>query len=123
MHSFSCNMRIPRPALQAAGYTCSPWRTQVRDHGFDRVLFLCRRREGYFYSLRFITADFDTELKSTAAIDREKTYVLHDGNIITAAPSVSVLLNDCSSRTVPTYKGCTLHLASFVDLVVTSQKT
>ena len=33
--------RIQRPALQAAGYTCSPWRTQERDHGFDRVFFLC----------------------------------------------------------------------------------
>ena len=75
--------RIQRPALQAAGYICSPWRT--RDHGFDRVLFLCRRREGDYYSLLHIGADFDTELKSTAAIEKEKTYVLQDGNIITAA--------------------------------------
>ena len=39
---------VTRPALQAAGYICSPWRTQVRDQGFDRVLFLCCRREGVF---------------------------------------------------------------------------
>ena len=115
--------RIQRSALQAAGYTCSPWRIQVRDHGFDRVLFLCRRREGFCYSLHYIGADYDTELKSTAAIDKEKTYMLRDGNIITAALSVSVLLIYCSSRTVPTYGGCTLHLASFVFLVVTLQRT
>ena len=44
-----------RPALQAAGYedllcrqpdSCgSPWRTQVRDHGFDRVLSLSAAAE------------------------------------------------------------------------------
>ena len=74
---------------------------------------------GCFTSARITTQ----ELKSTAAIDKEKTYVLHDGNIIIAAPSVSVLLIFCSSRTVYTCGGCTLHLASFVGLVVTLQRT
>ena len=64
-----------------------------------------------FYSLFYIGADHDTDLKSTAAIDKERTHVLHDGNIITAAPSVSVSLIHCSSRIVPTYRSCSLPLS------------
>ena len=76
---------VIRPALLAAGYEdllCrqpdtygSPWRTQVRDHGFDRVLFLCRRKKGDYYSLRCIGADYDTKLKTNVEINKEKTYV------------------------------------------------
>ena len=34
--------------------------------------------------------DYDTELKSTADVDKKQTHVLSDGNIITIAPHVSV---------------------------------
>ena len=51
----------------------------------------------------------DTELKSTAAIDLEKTYVLPDENIVTVAPNFSVSRKCCWSHTVPIYKGYTLH--------------
>ena len=67
---------VMRPALQAAEYEdllCrqpdthgSPWRTQVRDHGFDRVLFLCRRRKG-----DIITVCATTNVE----INKVKTYV------------------------------------------------
>ena len=68
-------------ALQAAGYRCSPWRIQVQEHGFDRVFLLCRHREGNWSNLLHIGADYDTELKSTAAVDNENTYVFHDRNM------------------------------------------
>ena len=121
-----------RPALQAAGYEdllcrqpetyVSPWRTQVRDHGFDRFLFLCCHREGDYYSLRYIGAVYDTKLKTNVEINKEKTYVLRDENIITVAPCVSVSRKFCSSSTVPTYEGYTLHHAVFLLAVVILQR-
>ena len=78
-----------------------------------------RRRD--FYSLLYIGADYDTELKSTAASDKGRTHVLHDRNIITAAPSVSVSLVYCSSRIVPTYRSCSLSLSPRRRLLVRSK--
>ena len=49
----------------------------------------------------------DTELKSTAEVDLDKTHVLPDENIVTVAPNVSVSRKCCSSHTVPIYKGYT----------------
>jgi len=51
--------------------------------------------------LCFTGLDHDTEHKSTAPIDKEKTYVLPDENIITVAPDVSVSRKCCSSHIAP----------------------
>ena len=40
----------------------------------------------------------DTGLKSTAELDKEKTYVFPDGNIITVPPTASVSQKCCSSQ-------------------------
>ena len=37
--------------------------------------------------LCYIASDYDTVLQSTLEIDKEKTYVLPDGNINTVAPN------------------------------------
>ena len=60
----------------------------------------------------YISLDHDTELKPTAEIDQEKTYVLPDENIVTVAPNFSVTRKCCSSHTVPIYEGYTLHHAT-----------
>ena len=92
---------VIRQALQAAGYICSPWRTQVRDHGFDRVLFLCRRRE------RLFQVPYDTKLNPTWKPTRRRPTCF-----ATETSSLSPrAFPFCSSRTVPTYEGNTLHLA------------
>ena len=36
---------------------------------------LCRRRNGDYYSLRYIGADYDTKLKTNVEINKDKTYV------------------------------------------------
>ena len=61
--------------------------------------------------LRYIGADYDTVLKSTAGTDQEKTYVFPDENIVTVVPNVSVSRKYCSSHTVPIYESHTLHHA------------
>ena len=52
-----------------------------------------------------VEVPYDTELKSNVKTNKEKTYVLRDGNIITVALSVSVSQRYCPSRTVPTNEG------------------
>ena len=60
--------------------------------------------------------------KSLAQVDKEKTYALPDGDIITVAPNVSVARKGCSSHTVPVYDGIALCITpSFVRLAVISQ--
>ena len=44
----------------------------------------------------YICLDFGTVHKSLAQMDKEKVYVLPDGNIITVATNVSVARNCCS---------------------------
>ena len=58
-----------------------------------------------------ISLDHDTELKSTAEIDQDKTDVFPDENIVTVAPNVSVSRKCCSSHTVPICESCALHHA------------
>ena len=48
-----------------------------------------------FCNMRF---DYDTGLKSTAKLDKEKTCVFPDGNIITVPPTASVSQKCCSSQ-------------------------
>ena len=64
-------------------------------------------------NLTFIGLDHDTEHKSTAELDQEKTYVFPDENIVTVSPNVSVSRKCCSSHTVPIYESYTLHHAIF----------
>ena len=72
---------------------------------------------------------FDTEYKSLAQIDMDKTDVVPDGNIITVAPNVSVARKCCLSHTVTIHEGFALHHAVFrwagrdlaEDLMRTSQ--
>ena len=59
----------------------------------------------------YIGSDHDTELKSTAEIDKQKTCVLPDENNIIVAQNVSVLVKCCSSHTVPIFEGHALHHA------------
>ena len=61
--------------------------------------------------LSYIGLDCETELKSTAGIDQEKTFVLSDDNIFTVAPNVSVSRKCCSSHTVCIYEGFSLRVA------------
>ena len=49
--------------------------------------------------------------QSPAQVDKEKTYALPDGVIITVVPNVSVARKCCSSHTVPIYDGSALHHA------------
>ena len=81
--------RIQRRALQAAGYIsgcmCSPWRTQVRAHGFDRVLSLCRHRGRLFLMpMRSPASDlrYDSKRKSITKMDMKESFGLLDKNII-----------------------------------------
>ena len=98
--------QIRRPALQAARYICSPWRTQVRDHGFDRVLFLSAAAEREI---------IPSALRHKAQIERGN----QQGEDLRSSrrkhhlcrPERFVSWKDCSLRTVPTYEGNTLHLA------------
>ena len=69
--------------------------------------------------------EYDTEHKSPAQVDKEKTYALPDGDIITVAPNVSVA-QKCSSHIVPVNDGSALHHAILRsagrDLTVSSTK-
>ena len=89
----------------------------LEDPHCARVLFHCRRREGDCLDVTengcCSGLDHDTELKSTAEIDKQKTYVLPDGNLILVAWNVSVSWKCCSSHTVPIYEGHALHHAIF----------
>ena len=63
------------------------------------------------FSFSAAAEGYDTNSKSSVETNKEKTFVLRDGNIITVALSVSVPRKFCSSRTVPSHEGNTLHLA------------
>ena len=67
--------RIQRPALQAARYMCSPWRTQVRDHGFDRVLSAAEREivSDAIEESSYIDLSYDAKFKSNTVNDTTKT--------------------------------------------------
>ena len=86
---------------------------KVRDHGLCVCsLSATAEREiipGAIEKPNYNDVGYDTELKSNMEINKEKTYVFHDKNIITVAPNVSVSRRCCSSRTVLKYEGYTLH--------------
>ena len=59
-----------------------------------------------------VSLDHDTELKSTADIDQDKTYVFPDEHIVTVALNVSVSRKCRLSHTVPIYESYTLQHAN-----------
>ena len=86
---------------------------EVRDHGLCVCsLSATAEREiipGAMEKPNYNDLGYDTKLKSNVEINKEKTNVLRDENIITVAPNVSASRKCCSSRTVPIYESYTPH--------------
>ena len=69
--------QLQRLALQAAGYICSPWRTQVRDNGFIEFSFSAAAEREIVSDTSeessYIDLSYDTKLKSNTVNDATKT--------------------------------------------------